>query len=79
MIRSSARTAPRRSPLQLATISSIAVSFDLKFIGILRFKSGQILPVFPASPEVARRIGAHPRLDGRTDHGDYMEAAMTPA
>jgi hypothetical protein len=32
LIRSSARTAPRKSPLQLATISSIAVSFDLKLI-----------------------------------------------
>jgi hypothetical protein len=52
---------------------------DLKLIEILRFKSGKILPAFPASPEVARRIGAHPRLDGGTDHGDYMEAAMTKA
>jgi hypothetical protein len=52
---------------------------DLKLIEILRFKSGQILPVFPASPGVASRIGAHPRLDGGTDRGDYMEAAMTSA
>jgi hypothetical protein len=65
--------------LQLATISSIAVSFDLKLIEILRFKPGQILPVFPASLKAARRIGAHPRLNGGTDRGDYMEAAMTVA
>jgi hypothetical protein len=65
--------------LQLATISSIAVSLGLKLIEILRFKSGQILPAFPASPEVAGRIGAHPRLNGRTDRGDYKEAAMTTA
>jgi hypothetical protein len=65
--------------LQLATISSIAVSLGLKLIEVLRFKSGQILPAFPASSGVARRIGAHPRLNGGTDRGDYKEAAMTTA
>ena len=74
-----AHTAPRRSPWQLATISSIAVSLDLRLIEILRFKSGQILPVFPASPRVASTIGAHPRLNGGTDRGDYKETTMTTA
>jgi hypothetical protein len=55
------------------------VSFDLKLIENSPVKPGQILPVFPASPEAARRIGTYPRLDGGTDHGDYMEAAMTAA
>jgi hypothetical protein len=37
------------------------------------------LPVFPAFLWIARMIGAHPRLDGGTDRGDYMETAMTTA
>src|SRR3954453_1708808 len=37
------------------------------------------LPVFLAFLWIARMIGAHPRLDGGTDRGDYMETAMTAA
>jgi hypothetical protein len=37
------------------------------------------LPVVPAFLWIARMIGAHSRLDGGTDRGDYKEAAMTSA
>jgi hypothetical protein len=66
--------------LQLATISSIAVSFDLKLIekssGSNQDKSCRS---FLHPLRLRGGIGAHPRLDGGTDRGDYKEAAMTTA
>jgi len=65
--------------LQLATISSIAASLDIKLIETSSGSNQDNLPVVPAFLWIARMIGAHPPLDGRTDRGDYMEGAMTSA